>query len=214
RTSMYRVEGVPRHYAWGSKDAIHNLLGTTPDAHPLAELWYGGHTSGPATLRTEASDGKPATTTADNVADLIDLDAATTLGTDVTARFGTQLPYLLKLIAPASPLSLQVHPSLEHAEQRFAAENAAGIPLDSPLRNYRDAHHKPELIYALQTFEALSGFRAHRRAAELLRGLDAALAQTLHEILSADPTAGGMRRAFTALLSEETRPTEQQIAEL
>lgn len=201
---MRRVLGVPRAYAWGSPSAIHGLVGTEPDGRPLAELWFGAHPTGPAPTEDGSTD----------LGALIAADPQGTLGRDVVARFGTDLPYLLKLIAPDSPLSLQVHPDLERARERFAAENAAGVPLDAPWRNYRDPNHKPELVFALTTFEAVCGFRAPRRAAELLADLDAPLARGLHRTLAADPTPNGMRTAFTALLDEATRPTLDDVAQV
>lgn len=199
---MRRVLGVPRDYAWGSPSAIHRLMGTEPDGLPLAELWFGAHPSGPAPTEDRATD----------VRSLIEREPEGVLGRDVLSRFGPQLPYLLKLVAPSRPLSLQVHPDLERARERFAAENRAGVPIDAPWRNYRDANHKPELVYALTTFEAVCGFRAPRRAAELLADLDAPLARSLHAVLAADPTAGGMRTAFTSLLHEATRPSAAEVA--
>jgi mannose-6-phosphate isomerase len=52
----------------------------------------------------------------------------------------------------------------------------------------------------------MCGFRAPRRAAELLEGLDAPLAKELHDVLVAQPTAAGIEAAFTRLLRPETRP--------
>src|SRR5690625_591586 len=199
---MRRVLGVPRQYAWGSPSAIHELVGREPDGRPLAELWFGAHPSGPAP--TVDGDG--------DIRSLIERDPEGTLGRDVLTRFGPQLPYLLKLIAPSRPLSLQVHPDLQRARARDAAENAAGVPTDAPWRNYRDANHKPELVFALSTFEAVCGFRAPRRAAELLAALDAPLTRWLHRQLSAAPTADGMRTAFTSLLDEATRPSPEEVA--
>lgn len=201
---MRRVSGVPRDYAWGSADAIHELVGTVPDGRPLAELWFGAHPTAPARLA-----GVPA-----DLRSLIAADPAGALGQDVTARFGVELPYLLKLVAPARPLSLQVHPSLERAREGYAAEDRAGIPLHARHRNYRDRNHKPELVFALTTFDAVCGFRAPRRAAELLAGLGAPLARSLHRTLVADPTATGMRAAFTTLLDEPTRPSPQDVAQV
>ena len=45
---------------------------------------------------------------------------------------------LLKILAAAQPLSLQVHPSAELAGSGFDEENAAGIPIDDPRRNFKD----------------------------------------------------------------------------
>lgn len=129
------ITNSPRDYAWGSITAIPELLGTTPSGRPEAELWLGAHPGSPA--RLVGRDG--------------------TLADVVTGR----LPFLLKVLAAASNLSLQAHPTTAQAEAGFAAENAAGIPLDAPERNYKDAFHKPELIYALSDpFRALCGFRA------------------------------------------------------
>ena len=64
-----------------------------------------------------------------------------------------------KLLAAAEPLSLQVHPTEEQASAGYATEDAAGIPLDSPVRTYRDRHAKPEVMIAVTPFRALCGFR-------------------------------------------------------
>jgi mannose-6-phosphate isomerase len=86
-----------------------------------------------------------------------------------------QLPFLLKVLAAASPLSLQAHPSLSQAALGFARENSLGIPVDAPNRNYRDELHKPELIFALTPFRALCGFRsAAEIGASIERLLEAA----------------------------------------
>lgn len=128
------ITNTPRDYAWGSTSAIPELLGTVPSGGPEAELWLGAHPGSPA--RLVGRDG--------------------TLADVVHGR----LPFLLKVLAAASPLSLQAHPSTAQAQAGFAAENAAGIPVDSPDRSYRDPYHKPELIYALSDpFRALCGFR-------------------------------------------------------
>jgi mannose-6-phosphate isomerase len=85
----------------------------------------------------------------------------------------TTLPFLLKVLAADAPLSLQAHPNLEQAQQGFARENALGIPLDAPERNYRDELPKPELIYALSDeFAALCGFRPVAATRQLLARLD------------------------------------------
>ncbi|MCK6210728.1 mannose-6-phosphate isomerase, class I [Georgenia sp. EYE_87] len=205
---MQRIVGVERDYAWGSPDAIPALLGTEPPGGPVAELWLGAHPDAPARLEAVFGEAGP------DLLTHIAADPVGALGEDVVSRFGPQLPYLLKLIAPAKPLSLQVHPSLERARERFAAESAAGIALDDPTRNYRDPNHKPELVFALTTFRAMCGFRAPRRAAELLADLGAPLAQDLHDTLRADPTAEGVRAAFTWLLDGATRPSPDAVQEV
>jgi mannose-6-phosphate isomerase len=128
------ITNTPRDYAWGSTTAIPELLGVEPTGAPQAELWLGAHPGAPSRLV-----GRSGT-----LADLVP----------------GRLPFLLKVLAADAPLSLQAHPSPAQAEAGFARENAAGVPLDAPERNYKDPFHKPELIYALNDpFTALSGFR-------------------------------------------------------
>lgn len=192
---MFRLSGVPRHYAWGSTTAIPELLGGAPGEEPVAELWFGAHSSSPSLLE----DGRTLET-------LLADDGEAQLGADVIARFGPGLPYLLKILAADHPLSLQVHPNLEQARVGFAVEQAAGLPLDAPERSYRDANHKPEVWFALTPVEALCGFRAPRRAAELFADLDAPLARSIAAMLREDPSPSGVRTVFTALLGPLTRP--------
>ncbi|WP_298460458.1 mannose-6-phosphate isomerase, class I [uncultured Cellulomonas sp.] len=199
------MQPTTRDYAWGSPTAIPGLLGLPVDGSPVAELWFGAHPSSPALV--EAAEHP-------DLAALIASDPSAMLGDDVRARFGDCLPYLLKLIAPAQPLSLQVHPHVDRARAGFDAEERAGIPVDAPHRSYRDRNHKPELVYALTPFEALCGFRAPRRAAELFAGLASPLADKLHGVLRADPSPAGVRAAFTSLLDPADRPSAQDVAEL
>lgn len=200
---MLRLTNQTQHYAWGSVTAIPEILGTPATGEPTAELWMGAHPSAPSHGMT--ADGQVPLDA------LIAADADGLLGADVVARFGPALPYLLKVIAAEKPLSLQVHPHIDRAREGFAAEEAAGIALTRPDRNYKDSNHKPELVYALTTFEALCGFRAPRRAAELLAGLDAPLARTLSDVLRAAPSYEGIRTAFRRLLEPALRPSPEEV---
>ena len=203
---MFRIGNATQGYAWGSLTAIPELFGLEASDRPVAEAWLGAHPSAPSVV--VASDG------ARTLVDVIGGDPSTVLGDDVVARFGPTLPYLLKVIAAESPLSLQVHPHLATARAGFAREEAAGIAIGAPNRSYKDPNYKPELVYALTTFEALCGFRAPRRAAELFAGLDAPLAKELHGVLLEQPTAAGIRAAFTQLLEPSTRPTAVEVKEV
>jgi len=202
---MIRIRSAAQSYAWGSPTAIPELLGVPATGGPVAEAWFGSHHAGPSLL-----DGDDARTLVDAIAD----DPRRALGEDVVARFGARLPYLLKVIAAETPLSLQVHPNLAAAAEGFDREDAAGIPVDAPHRNYRDRNHKPELVYALTRFEAVCGFRAPRRAAELLVGLDAPLAKELHDLLAAQRDARGIEAAFTQLLDPATRPGPEEVQQV
>ncbi len=147
-----RVTNTPRPYAWGSTTAIAELLGRVPSGQPEAELWLGAHSGSPSVILDPGQTGGAA-----DLAAWIAADPRTALGP--FAESG-RLPFLLKILAADSPLSLQAHPTPEQAVAGFERENALGVPLDAPERNYKDAFPKPELIYALsRTFDALCGFR-------------------------------------------------------
>ena len=145
-----------QRYAWGSPTAIPELLGSVTDGGPQAELWLGAHPSAPARVGART------------LTEVVAADPVGALSAPVAERFGGRLPFLLKVLAAAQPLSLQAHPSAAQAAAGFAAENAAGVPLDAPHRRYRDPNHKPELLCALTPFEALCGFRPPEATAALL----------------------------------------------
>ncbi|MDK6591199.1 mannose-6-phosphate isomerase, class I [Actinotignum timonense] len=142
--------------------------------------------------------------------DLITRAPEEMLGADVARRHGGELPYLLKLIAPHQPLSLQVHPSLEQARAGFEREEAAGISRTAPHRSYRDRNHKPELAYALTPFEAICGLRTPRRIAEVLGGLGLPLTNRLAALVE----ERGVGAVFADLLSAGTRPAPEQIQQV
>lgn len=200
---MERLDGARQSYDWGSRTAIPQLLGAEADGRPWAELWLGAHPAGPTRLAS-----------GDTLASLLESSPDRLLGEDVVRRFGPQLPYLLKIIAPDKALSLQVHPSVAQAQEGYELENQAGIPLDAPARNYRDTNHKPEMVLALSQFEAVAGFRAPRRAAEVLGGLDSGLARRIRRGLRLNPTRFGIRQVFSELVSADTRPSAQDVTEL
>jgi mannose-6-phosphate isomerase len=149
---ILRLTNPIRDYAWGSHEAIAKFLGrSAPTPKPQAELWIGAHTDDSSIV---AVDGG-----ATPLVWLLAEDPENLLGRAVIKRFGPQLPYLMKVLAAASPLSLQAHPTLEQARVGYDDEERRGIPRQANNRNYRDRNHKPELLCALTTFEALCGFR-------------------------------------------------------
>jgi mannose-6-phosphate isomerase len=62
----------------------------------------------------------------------------------------------MKVIAADQPLSLQAHPDAAEAVAGFEREEQAGLPLSAPTCNYRDRRHKPQIVVALEPFEALA----------------------------------------------------------
>jgi mannose-6-phosphate isomerase len=201
---MFRLENTIQNYAWGSLTAIAGLQQRPPSGKREAELWLGAHPKASSLVSIEGRE------VALNTA--IASDANRWIGELVASEFGAELPFLFKALAAETPLSLQAHPSITQARLGFAAENAAGVPIEAPHRNYRDRNHKPELICALTPFEALCGFRPITEARELYQLLN------VHELvpfvasLSVEPANQAMRDTFFGLMSAPAE-TQQKISQ-
>ncbi|MFE6130253.1 mannose-6-phosphate isomerase, class I [Streptomyces sp. NPDC056437] len=192
---MDRLANTVRPYAWGSTTAIPELLGIEPTGEPQAEMWMGAHPGAPSRLAREAGERA--------LSDVIAADPAGELGSAAVEKFGPRLPFLLKILAAGAPLSLQVHPNLEQAKAGYAAEESAGVPVDAPHRNYKDANHKPELICALTPFDGLCGFRDPLEAAALLAGLGVDTLEPYVDLLHARPEESALREVLTAVLTAD-----------
>jgi mannose-6-phosphate isomerase len=198
------LRGAIRTYAWGSRTAIAEFTGRpVPAAHPEAELWLGAHPGDPAWLETPEGEV--------SLLDVLTADWEGQLGPVAHARFGDRLPFLVKVLAADEPLSLQAHPSTMQAIEGYQREERLGVPVSSPIRNYRDTSHKPELLVALQPFEALAGFRPAARTAELLRALAVSDLDPFIDLLGDSPDgaptedgqsdADGLRALFTTWIT-------------
>jgi mannose-6-phosphate isomerase len=188
------LRGALRTYAWGSRTALAEFTGRpVPAAHPEAELWFGAHPGDPAWLETAAGET--------SLLDALVADPEGQLGAASRARFGDVLPFLVKVLAADEPLSLQAHPSAEQAVEGYRREERRGIPVSSPVRNYRDTSHKPELLVALQPFEALAGFRQASRTRDLLSALAVSDLDPFIDLLSDQSDADGLRALFTTWIT-------------
>jgi mannose-6-phosphate isomerase len=188
------LRGAIRTYAWGSRTAIAEFTGRpVPAAHPEAELWLGANPGDPSWL--EEPGGEVSLLQA-----VID-DPEGQLGAAARAQFGDTLPFLVKVLAADEPLSLQAHPSAEQAAEGFRREERLGIPVNSPVRNYRDASHKPELLVALQPFEALAGFRPAAETIDLMSALTVSDLDPSIDLLNDQSDADGLRALFTTWIT-------------
>ena len=194
------LSNIVQPYAWGSHRALAQLRGEAePTSKPEAELWMGAHPLAPSRFMAGG----------ESLPSAIDSAPAEYLGARVQHEYGAKLPFLLKVLAADTPLSLQAHPSIEQARRGFAAEVAAGIPLEAAHRNYKDQNHKPELLCALCEFWALCGFREVRRTLQLLDTLGLAELLPYRALLAAEPNENGISKAFSALMqapAEHARP--------
>ncbi|WP_455853830.1 mannose-6-phosphate isomerase [Pantoea endophytica] len=201
---MQKLNNSLQNYAWGSKTALTELYGIeNPQGLPMAELWMGAHPKSPSTVEVNGE--------ARSLREVIDADKAATLGKAVAERFG-ELPFLFKVLCADQPLSIQVHPSKAAAEQGFARENAAGIPLSAAERNYKDANHKPELVYALTPFQAMNGFRELHEIVSLLEPVAGAHPQIAHFLENANEA--NLAKLFATLLSLQDEAKSRAIGVL
>ncbi|MDR1229831.1 MAG: mannose-6-phosphate isomerase, class I [Spirochaetaceae bacterium] len=163
---VFLLKNCFKHYDWGSTEWIPELLGIeNEESQPWAEVWMGTHPGGPSLA--DCPDG------------LVPLK-----------NFSGDLSFLFKLLAAGKPLSIQAHPNIDQAAAGYMRENAAGIPLDDPSRNYKDANHKPEILCALTPFTAMAGFRERRQIVELLDAF-------------ACPSLASLRRELRSELTDE-----------
>lgn len=125
--ALVPLQPAVQNYAWGlppTADSLvarfHALNSGAPvdDAKPYAELWMGVHPSGPARLAAQPNPTFP----------------------DFLSEAGLpSIPYLLKVLSVAKPLSIQAHP-----DKALAAK----LHRDNP-KAYKDDNHKPEMCVAL-----------------------------------------------------------------
>ncbi|WP_300342239.1 mannose-6-phosphate isomerase, class I [Nesterenkonia sp.] len=163
---MFRMSNAVQEYAWGSTTAFSELFGWDPPGTPQAELWMGAHPKAPSQILNQGGSRCDLPThLAKHPQDLGPWAAAGTL------------PFLMKVLAVAAPLSIQAHPTKEQARAGSAAEDAAGVAVASPQRNYVDTNHKPELVVALTEFAALCGIRPPQHSASDLRAVQRLLAE-------------------------------------
>ena len=126
-------------------------------------MWLGAHPTAPSLV--PGPDGPVP------LSDAIAESPQATLGDGVLTRFGNRLPYLMKVLAADSPLSLQAHPDSAQAWQGFTHEEAAG----ATVRNYVDP--LPQAGAACRTGASstrLCGFRDPDESARDLAALGVA----------------------------------------
>ncbi|GAB2974681.1 mannose-6-phosphate isomerase, class I [Nocardioides montaniterrae] len=174
---MFALDCATQRYDWGSTDGIPQFRGVPANGSPVAEVWMGTHPLGPAQLLT--GDGsKPLQ--------------------DVAG----ELPFMMKILAAARPLSIQVHPQSTRAAAGFADEEAAGVPLDAADRVFKDPQPKPEMVYALSTFDTLVGFRPTAEILRVLSPIESPTVQSLTAYLRRNPGFRGIVNTLKRLLDE------------
>ena len=146
--TVRRIDAASVAAAWGAPELLRPFTDRPAAGDGVeAELWYGAHPRHPSIVRS-----------GDRTAMACELPEA------------ERPDLLVKLLAAAAPLSIQVHPDDPTAQRGFAAEEAAGVPISAQERRYVDASGKPEVIRAVTPMRVLCGLRpAHASRALLSR---------------------------------------------
>ncbi len=201
---IVKLQNTIQPYAWGSSTALADFLGQPAASNnPQAELWMGAHPKAPSKIYFQGRWQSLDEVIAQYPEDI--------LGAEVMARFGSQLPYLFKVLAADQPLSIQAHPRKDQALAGFARENAEGIALSAGQRNYKDDHHKPECICAVTPFWGVCGFRPLSETIPLLKAVWPVDENGLLQILEKSPDSKGLFDFFKNLMNLEPGPRKSLI---
>ena len=121
------VKGSLKDYLWGKVNGL-SKWNTNTDK-PQAELWFGDHESSPSVLveNNEIINSK------------------------------SNFPLLVKILCAAEPLSIQVHPDKETAQEKYEQYALS------------DSHGKDEMLYALEHFLAYAGIRNSKKVQEIFK---------------------------------------------
>ena len=187
---MFEIRGTVQNYAWGNMHGIQEILGIPADGTPVAEYWLGAHPKAPS--RTADS----------TLLDYLDLHPED-VGSAVRKTYGERLPFLFKILSARTALSIQAHPTLDQARAGYARENAEGVSMDAPYRNYTDAWHKPEMVYALTPFDVLCGFRTLHAIRATFERLETASGNPLlTNVITALTGPDPLKTALSSILTE------------
>ncbi|MBJ6588605.1 mannose-6-phosphate isomerase, class I [Citrobacter koseri] len=200
KPSFYRLRNGIKNYAWGSRTALNTLFGVpNPDEQPQAEMWMGAHPAGCSEIET-GSDSV-------SLLDAIAQSPESVLGARAMDRFG-QLPYLLKILAAETALSIQVHPDKRQAEEGYAQQgNRVG-------EDYNDANHKPELVYAITPFMAMNGFRPFQEIVNHFLRLNAPELMPALAEFRGNLTGEGFKHFFVSLMQLTQHEKENVLTQL
>nr|AGH25529.1 phosphomannose isomerase [Prunus persica] len=155
---LQRLRCSVQNYDWGKRgtdslvarlSALNSSSEIDPEK-PYAEIWMGTHESGPSFLIQNGDENNGFLSIGSESLSLKDwvLENPKVLGEKVVQKWGSDLPFLFKVLSVGKALSIQAHPDKELAKV-----------LHKFMPNlYKDANHKPEMALAVTHFEALCGF--------------------------------------------------------
>ncbi|XP_019856437.1 PREDICTED: mannose-6-phosphate isomerase-like [Amphimedon queenslandica] len=210
--SFLELSCAVQKYAWGkygSASEVAKLKLKDPsfslsEQEPYAELWMGTHVKGPSII------SYPSSINGLQLSKWIH-DNPSSLGQKVVDKYGRNLPFLFKILSINKALSIQAHPTKDHAHYLHS---------NSP-QYYPDSNHKPELVIALNNFEGLCGFRPFEEirnfvvnVPELQTVLGDEIVQQMTTPLSTVTANDLLKNSFTKLMNQDQSIIEQELDKL
>lgn len=149
QNTIWKLTGCVMNYHWGGKHFLPELICLANDEEkPFAELWFGQHPACPSISAGGST-----------LPELIGSSPETFFTPEERKHWKDELPFLCKILDVQDMLSIQIHPDKQQAADGFQRENEANVSMFAAHRSFRDANHKPEMMYALSEFYLLQDFR-------------------------------------------------------
>lgn len=236
---IIRLKCSIKNYDWGKigkESSVARLYGKnsgeeTHDDKPYAEFWVGTHDSGPSytvavghkengilrngngALKKENDDNHCNRYSLVRLKDWIEQNPSV-LGDQVWEKWGSNLPFLFKVLSVAKALSIQAHPD----------RDLAAVLHEQYPDMYKDGNHKPEMALALTDFGALCGFISLEELKDVVQNVPeivevvggAHTAEVLHidEEDREDKSKEVLRSIFTELMSASKVTISQVISKM
>ena len=136
------------NYDWGKRGGEslaarlaqkHNPEFKLDDGTDYSEMWTGTYPELPAYSLESGED----------LQQIINANTEKLLGKPILDKFGTNLPFLPKILSIKKALPLQIHPSIPLAKK---------LHQEDPEK-FSDENHKPEIAIALSKFELFVGWK-------------------------------------------------------
>lgn len=183
-----------RPYIWGkpgNRSLVGKLTGDDKTTEPRAELWVGTHPTLPSSVNVKG-DWIP-------LLSYINESPSERLGSHVYKKFGSDLPFLFKILSVNNCLSVQAHPDKKWAK-RLHAERP---------HLYPDDNHKLEAAIALTEVHLLYGFKEADEIISDLRNYPKLLS-----FLEIDSSPIFIRRCFEKIFKGDSSLLEDAIDEV
>jgi mannose-6-phosphate isomerase len=154
------------------------------NSEKLGEAWCGSHIARPSLI---VGNDK-------NLSEVIQENPASILGESIAKEFGSALPFLLKILTIATPLSIQVHPNKNKAQELF----------EKHPERYKENSEKTEVAVAITPTKLLVGFRELIQIVNLISRFEPAKKFFRAELK--EPTIQGLySKLLTARVDEVAR---------